>query len=157
MKMPAWERCQFYSDGHCPQHVVIDKAYLTPQLLEPSHLQAAIATCEDCEKHLSEKRRYPRIKRPFKVMITNHEPKRMGEGITVDISINAALVKLDQWTDFSKNEVVQLQLHSVDKDQNQTRADTTDLRGIIKRMTTERQELVIVFLKEYSVKKAANI
>ena len=157
MKKPAWERCQFYSGGHCSQRLVIDKAFLTPQLLEPSHLQAIILTCENCEKHLSEKRQHQRIKRPFRVVIDNQEPKRITEGITVDISVNATRIKVDRRIDFNEDEVVQLRLHSIEKDHNQTEADITNLRGIIRRIESKTRELVILFLEEDSVKKCANI
>ena len=69
MKKPAWEKCQYFSEGNCPQHGVIDKAYLIPQLLDTSQMQAAKEICEDCAKYLAEERKYPRIKRPFEAAI----------------------------------------------------------------------------------------
>ena len=83
MKEPAWEKCQYYSRGHCPQHPMIDKAYLIPQLLDASQMQFAKKICEDCGKHLSENRKYQRVKRLFKFLSTKQEPeKRFEESLT---------------------------------------------------------------------------
>jgi len=80
MKEPAWEKCQYYSGGHCPQHQIIDKAYLIPQLLDDSQMQFAEKICEDCEKNLSKMRIYQRVKRLFKALITNQKPEERFEG-----------------------------------------------------------------------------
>jgi hypothetical protein len=71
MKKPAWEKCKYYREGHCPQHGVIDKVYLIPQLLDASQVQAAQEICEDCAKYLADGRKYPPLKRPFEVVIIN--------------------------------------------------------------------------------------
>jgi hypothetical protein len=71
MKAPAWETCQYYGAGQCPQHIVIDKAYLIPQLLDDSEIKTAEKICENCEKSLADRRRYQRVKRPLKVAITH--------------------------------------------------------------------------------------
>ena len=157
MKELAWEECQYYSSGHCPQHQAIDKAYLIPQLLEPSQMKDAREICAACEKYLHEKRKYRRIKRPLKVVVTNKELKKRIEGTIVDASINGALVKLNKWINFNKDEIVKLQLYTEDKNQNKAKADIINIYGTIKRLVKEKQELVIIFLKEESVKKCANI
>jgi len=80
MKEPAWEKCQYYSRGRCPQHPIIDKAYLIPQLIDISQMQFAKKICEDCEKHLYEMRRYQRVKSFLKFLSTNQEPEERFEG-----------------------------------------------------------------------------
>ena len=80
MKEPAWEKCQYYSGGHCPKHPIIDKAYLIPQLLDASQIQFAKKMCEDCEKQLFQMRVYQRLKRLLKVLSSNQKPEERCEG-----------------------------------------------------------------------------
>ena len=146
MKAPTWEKCHYYSNGLCPQHTAIDRAYLIPQLLEVHHIEAAIKLCEQCEKYHYEKRKFQRIKRPLKVTIANQEKRRRSAGTLVDVSVEGALVKLDHWIDFGKNELVQVQLSSATMDSNQVKADLMNLSGRIRRLARDKQELAIVFL-----------
>ena len=80
MKEPAWEKCQYYSGGHCPQHPIIDRAYLIPQLLDDFQIQFARKICTNCDKNISEMRKYQTLKRLFKVLITNQKPEKRFEG-----------------------------------------------------------------------------
>lgn len=148
MEKPAWEKCQSYSSGRCPQHQIIDRAYLIPQLLDSSQLQDAKKICTDCGKYLDEKRKHQRIKRPFEVVITNQEPKKRIKGTIVDVSINGALIRLDQWIDFDKDEIIKLQLYTKDNNVDNKKAKIIYLYGIIKRLAKEKQQLAIIFLKE---------
>ena len=148
MAQPAWVKCNYYSDGLCPQHQDIDRAYLIPQLLDGRQMQAAKKLCEECEKHHSEKRKSPRIKRALKVAITNQEQKRRSEGTLVDVSTDGALVKLDHWVDFNKNETVKLQLFTENIFSNQIKADSMTFSGRIRRLARKKQELAIIFLNE---------
>ena len=157
MKEPAWEKCQYYSSGHCPKNQAIDKVYLIPQLLDPSEIEAARRICEHCEKCHDEKRKYQRIIRPFRVVVTNKEPKKNVEGTIIDVSINGALVRVDDWVNFAKDEMVDLQLYSTDKVSDPVKTNVIKLTGRIKRLTRDKQELAIMFIKGASVKKCANI
>ncbi len=157
MKEPVWERCHYYSSGHCPEQSTIDKAYLIPQLLKPSQIKAATDTCDQCECYHEEKRKYRRVTRPFKVVVSNKEPRKNTQGTIVDVSINGALIKLDNWTNFNKDETVNLQLYASDRVVDEERTNVINVCGRIKRVTKEKHELAIVFLKHSSVKKYANI
>ena len=114
MKEPVWERCHYFCSGQCPEQPTIDKAYLIPQLLEPSQLKAATDTCNQCEYYHEEKRKYRRVTRSFKVVVSNKKPKKSTQGTIVDVSINGALIKLDNWTHYNKDETVNLQLYASD-------------------------------------------
>jgi hypothetical protein len=157
MKKPAWEKCQFYSSGRCPQYLTIDKAYLIPQLLDPSDLKAATEICEECATYHDEKRKSQRIARPFKVVVSNKIPRKNIEGTVVDLSMNGVLIKLDNWINFNKDEFVNLQLYSNDMFTNQAKSKVVNLSGRIKRVAKDKQELAIMFMKSASVKKCANI
>ncbi|MGD8315495.1 MAG: PilZ domain-containing protein [Syntrophobacterales bacterium] len=147
MKEPVWERCHYFCSGQCPEQPTIDKAYLIPQLLEPSQLKAATDTCNQCEYYHEEKRKYRRVTRSFKVVVSNKKPKKSTQGTIVDVSINGALIKLDNWTHYNKNETVNLQLYASDIVKDKEETNVINVSGRIKRVTKEKQELAIVFLR----------
>ncbi len=135
----------------------MDKAYLIPQLLKPSQLKAAADTCDKCGYYHEEKRKYRRVTRSFKVLVSNKEPRKNTQGTIVDVSINGALIKLDNWINVNKNETVNLQLYADDIVKNEEKTNVINVCGRIKRATKEKRELAIMFVKDTSVKKCANI
>ena len=157
MKEPTWEKCHFFSNRRCPQHATIDKAYLIPQLLPPSDLKAAIDTCDQCEIYHKEKRKYRRIPRPFRVVVSNKKPKRNIEGTIVDVSVKGALIKLDNWIHFNKEQMIDLKLYYNRAISGKERSNVVNVSGKIKRVAKKKQELAIVFVEDDSVKKCANI
>ena len=157
MKEPVWERCHYYCSGQCPEQSTMDKAYLIPHLLKPSQLKAATDTCNQCEYYHEEKRKYRRVTRSFKVVVSNKEPRKNTQGTIVDVSINGALVKLDNWINFNKDETVNVQLYANDIVVDEKKTNVINLCGRIKRVTKEKHELAIMFVKHASVKKCANI
>jgi len=157
MKKPTWEKCHYFSTRRCPEHATIDKAYLIPQLLKPSDIQAANDTCEQCEIYHKEKRKYHRVARPFRVVVSNKKPKRNIEGTIVDVSVKGALIKLDNWTHFNKEQMINLKLYYKKLISDKEEINVVNLSGKIKRVAKEKQELAIVFIEDDSVKKCANI
>ena len=135
----------------------MDKAYLIPQLLKPSQLKAATDTCDQCEYYHEEKRKYRRVTRSFRVVVNNNEPRKNTQGTIVDVSINGALIKLDKWSSFNKNETVNLQLYADDVVVDEEKTNVINVCGRIKRVTKDKLELAIMFVKDASVKKCANI
>ena len=157
MKEPTWEKCHYYRSRSCPEHSTIDKAYLIPQLLQPSDLKAAIDTCDQCEIYHQEKRKYRRIARPFKVVVSNKKPKRNIEGTIVDVSVKGALIKLDNWIHFNKEQMVNLKLYYNKVISDKEEIKIVNVSGRIKRVAKDKQELAVVFVEDDSVKKCANI
>ena len=157
MKEPVWERCHYYCSGQCPEQPTIDKAYLIPQLLKPSQLKAATDTCDQCEYYREEKRKYRRVTRPFKVVVSNKEPRKNTQGTIVNAGINGALIKVDNWTNFNKDETVNLQLYAKDRVVDEGRTNVINMYGHIKRVTKEKHQLAIIFLRHSGAKKCANI
>ena len=157
MKEPVWERCHYYCSGQCPEQSTMDKAYLIPQLLKPSQLKASADTCDKCGYYHEEKRKYRRVTRSFKVLVSNKEPRKNTQGTIVDVSINGALIKLDNWINVNKNETVNLQLYADDLVKDEEKTNVINVCGRIKRATKEKRELAIMFVKDTSVKKCANI
>jgi hypothetical protein len=78
-------------------------------------------------------------------------------GTLVDVSINGALVNLDHWIDFQQNEMVEIQLYNEGSGSYEPRADTMHWCGKVNRAAREKLELAVIFLKQNSVKKCANI
>ena len=157
MKKPTWEKCHYYCTRRCPEHLTIDKAYLIPQLIQASDLKAAIDTCDKCEIYHKEKRKYRRIARPFRVVVSNKKPKRNIEGTIVDVSVKGALIKLDNWIHFNKEQMINLKLYYNKVISDKEEINIVNVSGKIKRVAKEKQELAIVFVKDDSVKKCANI
>ncbi len=157
MRKPTWEKCHYYCTRRCPHHATIDKAYLIPQLLDPSAIKAASDTCAQCEIYQKDKRKYRRIARPFRVVVSNKEPKRNIEGTGVDVSIKGALIKLDNWVHFNKEEMINLKLYYNKVSSDKEEINIVNVFGRIKRIAKEKQELAVVFIEDGSVKKCANI
>ena len=157
MKEPVWERCHYYCTGQCPEQSTMDKAYLIPQLLKPSQLKAATDTCDQCEYYHEEKRKYRRVTRSFKVVVSNKEPRKNTQGTIVDVSKDGALIKLDNWTNFNKDETVNLQFYNNEMVVGKEKPNVINVCGRIKRVTKEKRELAIMFVKHASMKKCANI
>ena len=157
MKKPTWEKCHYYYTRRCPEHETIDKAYLIPQLLEPSAIKAANDTCDQCEIYHQEKRKYRRIARPFRVVVSNKKPKRQIQGTVVDVSIKGVLIKLDNWVHFNKEEMINLKLYYSKVTSDKEEINIVKVSGQIKRVAKEKRELAVVFVKDDAVKKCANI
>jgi len=157
MKNAAWEKCHYFGSGRCPEQSSIDKAYLIPQLLELGEIEAATETCEQCKHYNEEKRKYRRVSRPFRVVVSNKEPNKSIEGTIVDVSMNGALIKLDNWLSFDKDKTVNLQLQTNDVVKDKVKSKEINLCGRVQRITKEKQELAVIFMKDTSVKKCANI
>ena len=135
----------------------MDKAYLIPQLLKTSQLKAATDTCDQCEYYREEKRKYRRVTRPFKVVVSNKKPRKNTQGTIVDVSKDGALIKLDNWTNFNKDETVNLQFYNNEMVVGKEKPNVINVCGRIKRVTKEKRELAIMFVKHASMKKCANI
>jgi hypothetical protein len=157
MKEPTWEKCHYYRSRSCPEHTTIDKAYLIPQLLKPSELKAANDICDQCEIYHKEKRKYRRIARPFRVVVSNKKPKRNIEGTIVDVSVKGALIKLDKWIHFNKEQMVTLKLYYNKVISDKEEIKVVNVSGRIKRVAKEKHELAVVFDEDKCVKKCANI
>ena len=157
MKKPAWEKCHYYKSGQCPEHTTIDKVYLIPQLLSLSEIEGATKTCEQCHHYRSEKRKYRRVTRPFRVVVSNKKPKKSITGTVVDVSAKGALVKLDNWVNFDKDEKVNLELCYNAPSIKEELINVINLIGQVKRVAKEKQELAIAFIENRDEKKCANI
>jgi hypothetical protein len=147
MKDEYWENCPYSESRQCPQPDAIARAYLIPQLLNPSEIEATKKLCRTCGKYLNEKRKHPRVKRPFQINLQKSNGKTI-EGYVANISEGGALIKLQDWADFEKNEGVILEIYPSHGASEKVSTSRIKVSGMIKRIEDEKDQLAIIFVKE---------
>jgi hypothetical protein len=146
MSNEYWKNCPYYENGNCPQSESIDAAYLIPQLLDPADIDSIKQTCKTCGKYLDQKRKYPRIKRPLQIVLITEHQKAI-KGNIVDLSEGGALIQLQKWADFKKDEKVLLEIYPSHPTLDKSSHELTKVSGLIKRIEPESKQLVMVFLQ----------
>jgi hypothetical protein len=144
MSNEYWKNCPYYENGNCPQSESIDAAYLIPQLLDPADIDSIKQTCKTCGKYSDQKREYPRIKRPLQIVLTKEGQKAI-KGNIVDLSEGGALIQLQTWADFRKDEKVLLEIYPSPASDKSSH-ESTKVSGLIKRIEVEKRQLAIAFL-----------
>jgi hypothetical protein len=140
-----WENCPYAESDECPQSDAISRVSLIPQLLDPADIDSIKQTCRTCGKYLDQKRKYPRIKRPLKIVVIRERQKAI-KGNIVDLSEGGALIQLQTWADFKKDEKVLLEIYHSHPTSDNSSHELTKVSGLIKRIEAERRQLAIVFL-----------
>jgi hypothetical protein len=130
MKGHPWQTCHYYPDGCCPNHTIIDKAYLIPQLLTRSELAAIRAKCATCELRHRNRRKHRRVERQLDVAIFHERSRRGVPGATLNLSKLGALIKVGDGTGFRVNERVRLRLFDKDGSCESRRAVITRLESL---------------------------
>jgi len=145
MSNEYWVHCPYAESDECPQSDSIVRVYLIPQLLDPADIHFIKQTCRTCGKYLDQKRKHPRIKRPLQVVLIKKEQTAI-IGNIVDLSEGGALIQLQQWADFKKDEKVLLEISPTPQALDKSSHESTKVSGLIKRIAANRQQLAIVFL-----------
>jgi hypothetical protein len=140
-----WVHCPYAESDECPQFDAIARVYLIPQLLDPADIDSIKQTCKTCGKYLDQKRKYPRIKRLFQIVLIKERQTAI-KGNIVDVSEGGALIQLQTWADFKKDEKVLLEIYPSRRTSDKSSHELTRVSGLIKRIEAERQQLAIVFL-----------
>jgi hypothetical protein len=140
-----WVNCPYSDSNECPQFDAIVRVSLIPQLLAPTDIDSIKHTCKTCGKYLDQKRKYPRIKRPLKIVLTK-EGQAAIKGNIVDLSDGGALIQLQTWADFKKDEKVLLEIYSSHPASDNSSHESTKVSGLIKRIKSEKRQLAIAFL-----------
>ena len=147
MQQHPWEECHYHKSGSCLQQSAIDRVHLIPQLLDPVDLEAAKATCQSCAKYLDEKRKHFRLERPLQITLIK-EDGTATEGSIVNLSEGGALVKLENCANLYKGERVDLEIYPSHKRKQQVPSNKIRVSSLIKRLETEKNRLVAIFLNE---------
>ncbi len=146
MKDEYWENCPYSEGGQCPQPDAIARVYLIPQLLGSAEIDEIKKLCRSCGKYLNEKRKHPRLRKPFRIIL--HAGKRNTiPGQVVNISEGGALIKLQNWSGFSKNEKVILEIYPWQGGAGQVSASIIKVSGMIRRIEDQKHQVSVVFIK----------
>jgi hypothetical protein len=156
MRESRWESCQFFRSGQCPEQPTIDRAYLIPQLLDQSELEAAQKMCENCELGRDEKRKNLRISRPFRLVVINPESKTSTNACSVNISKCGILVEMESWLDMNKNDLVHLIINENESNMNESGDHRIHIVGSVKRIMKKDSRVAISFIELKDVHKCAN-
>jgi hypothetical protein len=122
MKRYLRERCAYYPDGRCPNRSLINRAYLTPQILSPSELAAIETTCANCEVCCQDRREHRRIQRPLKAVILDEQSGEELHGRTLNVSKRGALIEIGDCDRFQVNQEIELRLSDEDGFSQSSRA-----------------------------------
>ena len=148
MDEASWEGCPYYAEGECPQTSLVDRIYLIPHLLSSTEVEEVKAICEKCGLYLSEKRKYFRLKRPFKVMVTAGAGEDQFSGRIVNVSGVGALVRFKDWPDFVVDQKVEIEIYSRRKDSTDLDKTVVKVTGEVKRIDAKDKQAAVMFLEE---------
>ena len=152
MDEASWEGCPYYAEGECPHTSLVDRIYLIPHLLSSTEVEEVKAICEKCGLYLSEKRKYFRLKRPFRVMVTAGAGEDQFRGRIVNVSGVGALVRFKDWPDFVVDQKVEIAIYSRQKDSTDLDKTVIKVTGEVKRIDAKDRQAAVMFLEEVQAK-----
>jgi hypothetical protein len=147
MRKEYWLRCPYFDNGQCPQPESVIRAYLVPQLLNQSEIEPIRKRCRTCGKYLDEKRKYLRVAKPLHIILRKGDNATF-KGHLVNISEGGALIKLQDWTDFDKDEEVVLEMYRFHGASDNTSISKKEVSGVVSRIGDERHQLAVLFIKD---------
>jgi hypothetical protein len=138
------ENCPHADSGQCTQPDAVARAYLIPQLVERSEVEATKQICRTCGKYLGEKREYPRVRRPLSIILSQGK-KAAIEGEIVNISEGGALVKLKNWADFDEEQKITLEVYFSHAASGKGVGSKMEFTGKIIRVDDQERQVAIAF------------
>ncbi|MEE9121304.1 MAG: PilZ domain-containing protein [Syntrophobacteria bacterium] len=148
MDEASWEGCPYYAEDKCPHSSLVDRTYLIPHLLSPAEVEEVKAICGKCGLYLSEKRKYFRLRKPFKVVVTMGSGQDKFKGRIVNVSGVGALVTFSDWPDFVLDQKVEIEIYSRRKDSRELDETVIKVQGEVKRISAEDKQAALMFLEE---------
>jgi hypothetical protein len=143
-----WERCPFYAEDECPHTALVDRAHLIPHLLSSSEIGEVKETCEKCGLYLNEKRKYIRLRKPFRVAVITDKRGTRLRGKIINVSGVGALIMPDSWSDFVVNQEVELEIYSRPRAPKDKDEIVIKVSGVIKRINDKDKRVAVMFLEE---------
>jgi hypothetical protein len=143
-----WERCPFYAEDECPKTSLVDRAYLIPHLLSASEIAEVKEICKKCGLYLNEKRKYIRLRKPFRVAVITDERGTRLQGKIINVSGVGALIMPDSWSDFAVNQEVELEIYSRPRASKDKDEIGVKVSGVIKRVNDKDKRVAVMFLEE---------
>jgi hypothetical protein len=143
-----WERCPFYAEDECPKASLVDRAYLIPHLLGPLEMGEVKDVCEKCGLYLNEKRKYIRLRKPFRVAVISDKRGTRLQGKIINLSGVGALIMPDNWSDFAVNQEVELEIYSRPRVSKNEDEIAIKVSGVIKRVNDKDKQVAVMFLED---------
>ena len=143
-----WEECPFYAEDECPQTFLVDRAYLIPHLLSSSEIDEVKGVCKECGLYLHEKRKYIRLRKPFRVAVISDDSGTRSQGKIINVSGVGALIMPDNWSDFAVNQEIELEIFSRPRASKSKDDSVIKVSGLIKRVNDEDKQVAVMFLEE---------
>lgn len=148
MDETPWEGCPYYAEGECPYSSLVDRTYLIAHLLSSAEVEEVKATCEKCGLYLDEKRKYFRLKRPFRVVVTAGTGEEAFSGRIVNVSGVGALVTFRDWPDFVVDQKVGIEIYSRRQDSTDLDETVIKVTGEVKRTDVTKKQAAVMFMEE---------
>ena len=143
-----WERCPYYAEDECPQSSLVDRAYLVPHLLSSAEIGEVKDICEKCGLYLNEKRKYIRLRKPFRVVVMTDEKGARLRGKIINVSGVGALVMFDSWPNLILKQKVALEIYSRQKASKELDEVDIKVSGVIQRVNEKNKQVAVMFLEE---------
>ena len=143
-----WERCPFYAEDECPKASLVDRVYLIPHLLSSAEIAEVKKTCEKCGLYLNEKRKYIRLRKPFRVAVITDKRGTRLQGKIINVSGFGALIMPDRWSDFAVKQEVELEIYSRPRASKNNDEIVIKVSGEIKRINDKDKQVAVMFLEE---------
>ena len=143
-----WEKCPFYAEDECPKTSLVDRAYLIPHLLSPAEIGAVKEICKKCGLYLNEKRKYIRLRKPFRVAVISDKTGTRLHGKIINVSGVGALIMPDNWSNFSLKQEVELEIYSRPRASKNSNETVIKVSGVIKRVNDKDKQVAVMFLEE---------
>ena len=143
-----WERCPFYAEDECPKTSLVDRAYLIPHLLSSPEIGEVREICKKCGLYLNEKRKYIRLRKPFRVAVISDKKGSRLQGKIINVSGVGALIMPDNWSDFPVNQEVELEIYSRPRASKNNDEIVIKVSGVIKRVNDKEKQVAVMFLEE---------
>jgi hypothetical protein len=143
-----WERCPFYAEDECPKTSLVDRAYLIPHLLSSPEIGEVREICKKCGLYLDEKRKYIRLRKPFRVAVISDKKGTRLQGKIINVSGVGALIMPDNWSDFPVNQEVELEIYSRPRASKNNDEIVIKVSGVIKRVNDKEKQVAVMFLEE---------
>jgi len=143
-----WEKCPYYAEDECPQSSLMNRAYLIPHLLGSSDLHEAKRVCKKCGLYLEERRKYPRLKKRFNVVVSSERRDVRLPGEIVNVSGIGALIEFQDRSSFTLDQKVELEIYL--RGMHAKEGDEVDIKvsGEIKRIEERDKHVAVMFLEE---------
>ena len=148
MDEASWEGCPYYAEGECPQSSLVDRTYLIPHLLSSTEVEEVESICAKCGLYLNEKRKYFRLKKPFRVVVTTGTGEDKIKGRIVNVSGFGALVTFKDWPDFVVDQEVEIEIYSRRQDSTDLDETVIKVTGEVKRIDANDKQAAVKFLEE---------